>query len=226
MSKTKPQYPEAFKQQLVELHMAGRTPAELSREFGVSAQRITPWVARAAADTGKPARGKDVLSAAQRDELARLRRRVRQLEQERDMLAKATASSSPARTPRRPSGLRTREREPSRRPSSHHVPRAAHLHQRLLRDRAPSNRALANAVLTERIRQVHADSQHSYGMPRVRAELIDQGLTVSCKRVARLMRAEAIRCISCAACAASPRCSRQRRSGSCTCRSAPSPTPT
>ena len=36
MSKTKPPYAEAFKQQIVELHMAGRTPAELSREFGVS----------------------------------------------------------------------------------------------------------------------------------------------------------------------------------------------
>jgi transposase len=91
MSKTKPPYPEAFTQQIVELHMAGRTPAELSREFGVSAQSITAWVARAAADTGKPTRGKDVLSTAERDELARLRRRVRQLEQERDILAKATA---------------------------------------------------------------------------------------------------------------------------------------
>jgi transposase len=41
MGKTKPPYPEAFKQQIVELAMAGRTPAELSREFGVAAQSIT-----------------------------------------------------------------------------------------------------------------------------------------------------------------------------------------
>lgn len=91
MAKTKPPYPEAFKQQIVELAMAGRTPAELSREFSVSAQSITAWVARAAADAGKPVRGKDVLSAAERDELVRLRRQVRQLQQERDILAKATA---------------------------------------------------------------------------------------------------------------------------------------
>ena len=64
------------------------------------------------------------------------------------------------------------------------------------RDRAPSARAVADAVLTERIRQVHADSHHTYGMPRVRAELIDQGVTVSRKRVARLMREHAIRGIS------------------------------
>ena len=91
MPKTKPPYAEAFKQQIVELAMVGRTPAELSREFAVSAQSITAWVARAAANAGKPPSGKDMLSSAERDEMARLRRRVRQLEQERDILAKATA---------------------------------------------------------------------------------------------------------------------------------------
>ena len=91
MPKTKPAYPEAFKQQIVELAMSGRSPAQLAREFEVSAQSITAWVARAAADAGKPVRGKDVLSSVEREELARLRRRVRQLEQERDILAKATA---------------------------------------------------------------------------------------------------------------------------------------
>jgi len=91
MGKTKPPYAEAFKQQIVDLAMAGRTPAELSREFGVAAQSITAWVARYAADRGKPVRGKDVLSTVEREELARLRRQVRQLQQERDILAKATA---------------------------------------------------------------------------------------------------------------------------------------
>jgi putative transposase len=43
---------------------------------------------------------------------------------------------------------------------------------------------------------VHAESHHTYGMPRVRAELIDQGAAVSRKRVARLMRANGIRGIS------------------------------
>ena len=42
-------------------------------------------------------------------------------------------------------------------------------------DRAPSVTAMNNAVLVERIRQVHAESHHTYGMPRVRAELRDQG---------------------------------------------------
>ena len=91
MPKPKPPYPAPFRQQMLELVQAGRTPARLAREFNVSAQSISTWVAQAAADRGKPARGKDVLSSAKREELARLRRQVRQLQKERDILAKATA---------------------------------------------------------------------------------------------------------------------------------------
>ena len=63
-------------------------------------------------------------------------------------------------------------------------------------DRAPSPRAIDNAVLVERIRKVHAESDATYGMPRVRAELLDQGMRISGKRVARLMRINAIRGVS------------------------------
>lgn len=94
MPKTNPAYAEAFKQQIVELHVAGRMPAKLSREFGVNAQNTTAWVVRAAADAGRSTRGKDVLTTADGDKLARLRQRVHQLERERDVLAKATATIS------------------------------------------------------------------------------------------------------------------------------------
>jgi putative transposase len=59
-------------------------------------------------------------------------------------------------------------------------------------DRAPSKRSIEDAVLVERIRTIHADSDATYGMPRVRAELIDQGANISGKRVARLMRSNGI----------------------------------
>ena len=64
------------------------------------------------------------------------------------------------------------------------------------RERAPSQRSIANAVMTERIRQIHQDSYESYGMPRVRAELIEQGVCISRQRVARLMRQAGIHGIS------------------------------
>ena len=64
------------------------------------------------------------------------------------------------------------------------------------RERAPSQHSITNAVMTERIRQIHKDSYESYGMPRVRAELIEQGVCISRQRVARLMRLAHIRGIS------------------------------
>ena len=70
---------------------AARAPAELSREFKCSAQTIANWGAQAARDEGRPLPGKEGLSSAEREELARLRRQVRQLQMERDILAKATA---------------------------------------------------------------------------------------------------------------------------------------
>jgi putative transposase len=63
-------------------------------------------------------------------------------------------------------------------------------------DRPPSRRAIEDAVVIERIRNIHADSDSTYGMPRVRAELVEQGLKISGKRVARLMRSNAIRGVS------------------------------
>lgn len=75
------------------------------------------------------------------------------------------------------------------------MPHAARLAQRLLRrrERAPSRHALDDAALTERIRRIHAASDATYGMPRVRAELLDEGVRVSRKRVARLMRRAGLR---------------------------------
>ncbi len=91
MAKSRPPYPAEFRQQMIDLVRAGRTPAELAREFGCTAQSITNWVGQAAVDAGHPVAGKDLLSSAERAELVRLRRQVRQLQLERDILAKATA---------------------------------------------------------------------------------------------------------------------------------------
>ena len=69
----------------------GRTPSELSREFGCSAQTIANWIAQAAIDAGKPLPGSEGLTSAERQELTHLRRELRRVQQERDILAKATA---------------------------------------------------------------------------------------------------------------------------------------
>ncbi len=48
MGKTRLPYPAEFRQQIVELHQAGHTQAQLAREFGVSAPTIASWVTRRA----------------------------------------------------------------------------------------------------------------------------------------------------------------------------------
>ncbi len=59
--------------------------------------------------------------------------------------------------------------------------------------RAPSDRALGDAWLTERIKQIHAASDCTYGARRIHAELrIEHGIGVGRKRVERLMRAAGI----------------------------------
>ena len=83
MSKTRPPYPAAFRQQMVELVRSGRTPGELAREFEPSSQAIRTWVAQAARDGGERSDG---LRTEEREEIRRLRREVRRLREERDIL--------------------------------------------------------------------------------------------------------------------------------------------
>ena len=59
--------------------------------------------------------------------------------------------------------------------------------------RAPSDRALSDAWLIEKIKDIHNDNRQVYGSRRVTAELrLSDGLVVSRKRVQRLMRAAGI----------------------------------
>ena len=94
MPNSKPPYPAQFREQMVELARAGRGLKQLSREFGVSANAIRMWMQRAHGDAPPaipPAGEQTPLSAAERQELVELRRRLKQVQMERDILAKATA---------------------------------------------------------------------------------------------------------------------------------------
>lgn len=53
-------------------------------------------------------------------------------------------------------------------------------------------RARADAELAERIAKIHKDSDGTYGVPRVTAELRDAGAAVNHKRVQRIMRRSGI----------------------------------
>jgi putative transposase len=64
------------------------------------------------------------------------------------------------------------------------------------RVRPPSARAFEDGKLLERILAIHADSRGTYGAPRVQAELRAQGIRISRKRVARLMRQAGVHGVS------------------------------
>ena len=64
------------------------------------------------------------------------------------------------------------------------------------RDREPSSRAQANAVLLQRISDVHRASDATYGVPRIHAELADTDIVAGRNRIARLMRLHGLRGVS------------------------------
>ena len=87
----KPPYPPQFRQQMVELVAAGRKPGELAKEFGCHASSIMNWMRQADEASGIAPLQAGALSASERQELIELRRKLRQVQMERDILAKATA---------------------------------------------------------------------------------------------------------------------------------------
>ena len=88
MPKSKPPYAPEFRNQMIEMVRAGRSPEELAKEFEPSSQTIRNWVTQADRDEG---RRMDGLTTTEREELRKLRREVRQLKVEREIIKKAAA---------------------------------------------------------------------------------------------------------------------------------------
>ena len=88
MARGKKTYPAEFKRRMVELVRAERSPEELAKEFEPSPNTIRKWSTQADIDEGLRADG---LTTAERKELRELRREVRQLKVERELLGKAAA---------------------------------------------------------------------------------------------------------------------------------------
>ena len=84
-----PPYPEDFRRDAVALvRSSEKSIPQLAKELGVSPQSLRNWVKQTQLDAGER---RDGLSSEEREELRRLRRDVRQLEQERDILKKSRA---------------------------------------------------------------------------------------------------------------------------------------
>jgi len=82
-------HPAEFRQRAVALARTGDTPiARLARDLQISESCLRNWMAQADADDGGRA---DRLTSAEKKELAELRRRIRQLEVENEILKRAAA---------------------------------------------------------------------------------------------------------------------------------------
>jgi transposase len=74
-------YPDELRQQALRLREAGKSLRAIGQDLGVSYQTVSNWIQVAESD----------LPPEEREELVRLRRDVRRLQQERDVLKKAVA---------------------------------------------------------------------------------------------------------------------------------------
>ena len=102
MPRTRSPYPAELRRQIVALVREGRTAWSLAREFEPSAQTILNWVKQADIDQGLVVG----VSSDEKEDLARLRREVEVLREEREILAKAAAwfAGETARMPKGRSG--------------------------------------------------------------------------------------------------------------------------
>ncbi len=83
-------FSKQYKAEVVELiRKSGKSVGAIAKELDLTETAVRRWVGQAEVDAGRGAPG--ALTTAEREELAQLRRRVKTLEMEREILKKATA---------------------------------------------------------------------------------------------------------------------------------------
>jgi transposase len=83
-------FTKAYKAEVVELiRKSGKSIGAIAQELDLTETAVRAWVRQAEVDAGQGPVG--ALTTAEREELAQLRRRVKTLEMEREILKKATA---------------------------------------------------------------------------------------------------------------------------------------
>ncbi|WP_185036657.1 IS3 family transposase [Streptomyces candidus] len=192
-------YPPQFKADAVALYESRpeATIRSVAADLGINPETLRNWVRAAGVSrprgrrTQEPAPPPAPLEA----ENAALRKKVRELEEEREILRKAAKyfAGGDALVNRFQCVADLQRRHGVKRLCSIlGVSRSSFYYwRRTAADRAA--RQVADARLAARIRAVHQESDGTYGAPRITAELREEnGVAVNHKRVARIMRASGI----------------------------------
>jgi transposase len=87
MPRTRPPYPPEFRREAVELVRSGVPLKRVAADLGVSEQTLRNWRRQGDVDAGRA----EGLTSDEREELRRLRRENRRLQQEREILKAAAA---------------------------------------------------------------------------------------------------------------------------------------
>ncbi|MDI1450815.1 IS3 family transposase [Polyangium sp. 6x1] len=174
-----------FKAEAVRLCQVGdRSITKVAQDLDLTETALREWLRAAEVSVGETP--PEALTSAERDELVRLRREVKRLQMEREILKKAAAFL----------------REGERVKFAFIAVEKAYFPVSVLCDvlgvsrsgfyawskRPEPRRKASDAQLAAEITAAHRRSRGTYGSPRVHAELRAKGLCVSRKRVERLMR--------------------------------------
>jgi transposase InsO family protein len=179
-------YPPEFRRKVLDLVAAGRPIAEVAKSLGVSDQTVYNWRYQDLIDRGERAGA----SSTELEELRQARRRIAVLEAELAATKRANELLRQAVPPKGRFAVIAQMAEEGH---------AIQLMCRILsvsesgfyawRSRAPSERQIRHAWLTDLITEVHLDSRGTYGGLRVHAELtMGRGIVVGHNAVAMLMR--------------------------------------
>lgn len=188
MVENRTRYTAEYRRDVVDMaHRTGLSPDALARELKPSAGTIRRWIRQAELDHGQRTDG---ITTQQRSAERQLRKEVRRLRQERDILLAAAAWFR--------GGAKTTPQDAFVFMKAHSEVLPVRAMCRLLNSspsgyyawlrRPPSARARRDAVLRQQIHLIWRNSRQTYGRRRIHAALKARGEKVSPKRVARLMR--------------------------------------
>ncbi|MFI6890046.1 IS3 family transposase [Streptosporangium canum] len=181
-------YGEEFKKDAVRLvRESRRTCADVARELGMNRETLRVWVREAENAEAEAGTG---LARSEREELTRLRKRVAELETEKEILRKAAAYFQGDGSLSGRFGFISAHRlvyGVKRLCRVLNVRRSA-FYAWLAREPARQVRAAEDERIVTEIRRLHTASGGTNGSPRITADLREAGEHINDKRIARLMR--------------------------------------